>query len=303
MMSVVVVGSVAFDTVVTPYGEVKDALGGAATFFSVAASYFCPVRIVAIVGEDFDDTHLRVLHDHGVDTTGLERVAGKTFRWGGEYSWNLNARETLFTELNVFDGFRPQLPDSYSDSPYVFLANIDPELQFDVLQQVKSPRLVACDTMNYWIEGKPEALRETLGKVDVLLINDEEARELSGEYNLVDAADRIGELGPAAVVIKRGEHGALAFIGNEFFTVPAFPLRQLADPTGAGDSFAGGFMGYLAKTGDHGPDGLRRAIVFGSVMASFCVEQFSLDALRELNESQIAQRYRSFQSLTRFGDL
>lgn len=302
-MSIVVVGSVAFDTVVTPYGKVEEALGGAATYFAVAASYFCPVQVVAVVGEDFGAEHEGVFTERGVDIAGIRRADGDTFRWGGEYSWNLNERETLFTELNVFEGFDPELPATYREAPYVFLANIAPGLQMSVLEQMESPRLVALDTMNYWIEGSNATLKEAIGRVDVLVINDEEARELAGEYNLVTAAARIRDLGPSAVVIKRGEHGALAFLGDETFHVPGFPLEDLADPTGAGDTFAGGFMGYLARTGEHGPEALRRAIVAGSVMASFCVEQFSLDGIRSLDEDRIARRYRAFQMLTRFGEM
>lgn len=302
-MSIVVVGSVAFDTVVTPYGRVEDALGGAATYFAVAASYFCPVQVVAVVGDDFGPEHEAVFTERGVDVAGIARADGETFRWGGEYSWNLNERETLFTELNVFEGFDPEMPATYRESPYVFLANIAPELQMSVLGQVESPRLVALDTMNYWIEGSAAALREALARVDVLVINDEEARELAGEYNLVTAAGCIREMGPSIIVIKRGEHGALAFLGDEAFHVPGFPLEDLADPTGAGDTFAGGFMGYLARTGEHGPDALRRAIVAGSVMASFCVEKFSLEGIRDLDEERIARRYRAFQMLTSFGEM
>jgi sugar/nucleoside kinase (ribokinase family) len=302
-MSIVVVGSVAFDTVRTPFGEVDDALGGAATFFSVAASYFAPVNVVAVVGDDFGDEHLAVFDEHGVDARGIERAAGRTFRWGGEYSLNLNERTTLFTELNVFESFQPKLPPEYLESPYVFLANIDPELQMSVLEQVENPRLVACDTMNFWIDGKPEELRRLLRKVDVLVINDEEARDLSERYNLVDAAAAIMDMGPTAVVIKRGEHGVLAFLGGEVFSAPAYPLDKLADPTGAGDTFAGGFMGYIASCEEVDPANLRRAIIAGSVMASYCVEEFSLAGIRNLDQEAIAGRYRAFQFLTDFGDL
>ncbi len=302
-MSIVVVGSVAFDTVRTPFGEVDNALGGAATFFSVAASYFSPVNVVAVVGDDFGDEHLAVFDEHGIDVRGIERAAGRTFRWGGEYSQNLNERTTLFTELNVFESFQPKLPQEYLESPYVFLANIDPELQMAVLEQVESPRLVACDTMNFWIDGKLEALHRLLRKVDILVVNDEEARQLSQRYNLVEAASEIMGMGPTAVVIKRGEYGVLAFSGDERFFAPAYPLDKLADPTGAGDTFAGGFMGYLASCGESGPAPLRRAVVAGSVMASFCVEEFSLAGIRNLDQEAIAQRYRAFQLLTEFGDL
>lgn len=302
-MSIVVVGSVAFDTVITPYGRVDEALGGAATYFAVAASYFCPVKVVAVVGDDFGAEHEAVLLTRGVDTSGIERVPGRTFRWGGEYSRNLNERKTLFTELNVFETFAPVLPAEFRNTPYVFLANIAPQLQQSVLEQVEKPELVALDTMNYWIEGSLDALKTTLRQVDILIINDEEARELSGAYNLVEAAEAIRVLGPASVIIKRGEHGATAFLKYGVFTVPGFPLRQLADPTGAGDTFAGGFMGHLASTGDHSMEGLRRAIVAGSVLASFCVESFSLDGIQGLGSEQIASRYGEFQALTRFDDI
>ena len=302
-MSIVVVGSVAFDTVVTPFGRVDDALGGAATFFSVAASYFSPVKVVAVVGDDFGAEEEEVFSRHSIDTAGIERAEGRTFRWGGEYSRNLNERQTLFTELNVFEGFAPQLPEAYRSAPYVFLANIAPALQLSVLEQVEAPRLVALDTMNYWIESDLDGLRRVLGRIGVLIINDEEARQLSGCFNLVEAGMTILELGPSALVIKRGEHGALAFLqGGERFALPALPLRELADPTGAGDTFAGGFMGYLAQSRDHGPDVMRRAIVAGSAMASFAVERFSLDGIVGLDQAAIAERYRIFQRLTRFGD-
>jgi len=302
-MSIVVVGSMAFDTVKTPYGEVEDALGGAATYFSMAASYFCPVKVVAVVGDDFGDEHIELLERHGVETEGIERTTGTSFRWGGEYSWNLNERTTTFTELNVFETFDPQLPEAYRQTPFVFLANIDPDLQMSVLDQVEEPQLVACDTMNFWIEGKPDRLHELLKDVDVLVINDDEARELSGSYNLVEAAANIRDMGPSALVIKRGEHGVLAFFGDEMFSAPGFPLEKVADPTGAGDTFAGGFFGYLAQHGEYGPAALRRAVIAGSVMASFCVEEFSLGGLIDLDPDRISHRYRAFQLLTDFGDL
>ncbi len=302
-MSIVVVGSMAFDTVKTPYGEVENALGGAATYFSLAASYFCPVRVVAVIGDDFADEHLELLRRHGVETDGIERAGGPSFRWGGEYSWNLNERTTLFTELNVFEDFDPKLPPEFRQSPFVFLANIDPELQMSVLEQVDSPELVACDTMNFWIENKPDQLHDLLRDIDVLVINDDEARELAGSYNLVEVATTIREMGPTALVIKRGEHGVLAFFGDEMFHAPGYPLEAVADPTGAGDTFAGGFFGYLAKHGEHGPAAIRRAVVAGSVMASFCVEKFSVDGIVDLDQGRIARRYRAFQLLTDFGDL
>ncbi len=298
-----VVGSMALDTVETPYGKVEDALGGAATYFSVAASYFCPVKVVAVVGDDFGDEHIELLERHGVETSGIEHAAGKSFRWGAEYSWNLNERTTTFTHLNVFETFNPKLPQSFRQVPFVFLANIDPELQMAVLQQVQDPELVACDTMNFWIKGKPDRLEELLQDVDVLVINDDEVRELAGSYNLVEAATKIRDMGPSALVIKRGEHGVLAFFGEEMFSAPGFPLEKVADPTGAGDSFAGGFFGYLARDGDQGSAALRRAVVAGSVMASFCVEEFSLGGLVDLDKQRISHRYRAFQLLTDFGDL
>ena len=301
-MSIVVVGSMAFDTVKTPYGKVKNALGGAATYFSLAASYFCPVRVVAVIGDDFAEEHLELLRRHGIETDGIERVVGPSFRWGGEYSWNLNERTTLFTELNVFENFDPKLSAEFRRSPFVFLANIDPELQMSVLSQVDNQELVACDTMNFWIEGKPDQLHDLLSLIDVLIINDEEVRALAGTYNLVEAAATIHSMGPTVLVIKRGEHGVLAFFDDEMFHAPGYPLKAVADPTGAGDTFAGGFFGYLAKHGKHAPAVIRRAVVAGSVMASFCVERFSIGGIVDLDQREIELRYRAFQSLTDFGD-
>jgi sugar/nucleoside kinase (ribokinase family) len=302
-VSILVVGSVAFDTVRTPTGEGSDLLGGSATHFAVAASFFAPVRLVAVVGEDFEDDHLRPFREREIDLDGLQRVAGKTFRWAGEYGDDPNDRRTLDTQLNVFAEFEPRLPEGWSTTPVVFLANIDPDLQSHVIEQVDSPAIVAADTMNFWIESKPAELVRTLGRVQVLFINDGEIRQLTGETNVVRAVERVREMGPEVVVVKRGEHGALVFGPDDLFAVPAYPLRDVVDPTGAGDSFAGGFLGYLASTIRSGAKDHRRAAVVGSVMASFQVEAFSLDRVRALNPEEIAERYRAFQRLTEFGDL
>ena len=302
-MSLLVVGSVAFDSVKTPFGEVDDVLGGSATYFATAASYFTDVAIVAVVGDDFPEEHLTFLKSRKIDTAGIERKEGKTFRWKGEYGYELNEAHTLDTQLNVFQSFRPKLPESYKKRRVVFLANIDPDLQREVLSQVKEPALVACDTMNFWIEGKRESLIETLKLVDILLINDGEARELSKEPNLVKAAEKILSFGPKALVIKRGEYGALMFQKGKIFSAPAYPLESVFDPTGAGDSFAGGFMGYLSNTMNFDEANIRKAIIFGSVMASYNVESFSLDRIKSLDYSEIESRFREFKALTHFEGL
>jgi sugar/nucleoside kinase (ribokinase family) len=302
-MSLLVVGSVAFDSVKTPFGEVDEVLGGSATYFSTAASYFTDVAIVAVVGSDFPDRHLAFLKSRRIDVEGIEKREGKTFRWKGEYGYELNEARTLDTQLNVFQSFSPKLPESYKERKVVFLANIDPDLQREVLAQVRNPALIACDTMNFWIEGKRDSLLETLKPVDMLLINDGEARELSGEPNLVRAANRILSLGPKTLIIKRGEYGALMFSGSRIFSAPAYPLETVFDPTGAGDSFAGGFMGYLANTMNFSEPNIRRAIIFGSVMASFNVESFSLDRIKMLDYAEVESRYREFRRLTHFEDL
>ncbi len=299
-MKVLVVGSVAFDTVRTPFGSGEEVLGGSAVYFSVAASYFTEVRLVAAVGEDFGEAQSAVLRERSVDLRGLQAVAGRTFRWEGEYGDDLNSARTLKTELGVLGTFRPEIPDAFRDSEVVFLANIDPEIQLEVLRQVRSPRLVACDTMNFWIEGKPEALRRTLAKVDILLINDAEARMLAGEKNLVKAARAIRAMGPSTVVVKRGEYGAVMFRDGSTFSAPAYPLETVLDPTGAGDSFAGGFIGYLASRGEATDAAMRRAVIFGSVMASLNVEDFSLNRLRKVREGDIRERFDAFSGLTRF---
>jgi sugar/nucleoside kinase (ribokinase family) len=300
-VSLLVVGSVAFDGLESPYGKVDRTLGGAATYFAVAASFFTPVHLVGVVGDDFTEADAKVFRGRKIDVEGLERAAGKTFFWAGRYSKNLNERVTLTTELNVFAEFKPKLPEKYRNSKYVFLANIAPDLQRDVLQQVKKrPKIAALDTMNYWIERSNEDLRQTLKHVDILMINDEETRQLSNEHNLLRAARHIFKMGPSTLIIKRGEYGALLVDKKGVFCVPAFPLEEPHDPTGAGDSFAGGFMGYLAGAGDKSDASLRRAMVYGSVLGSFTVEKFGLDRLRTLKLSEIHARARHFAKLTQF---
>jgi sugar/nucleoside kinase (ribokinase family) len=300
-VSLLVVGSVAFDTLESPYGKVERTVGGAATYFAVAASFFAPVSLVAIVGDDFTPEDEKIFHGRQIDTEGLERAPGKTFFWAGRYSSNLNDRVTLATELNVFAEFKPRLPEKYRNSKYVFLANIAPDLQRDVLHQVKKrPKIVALDTMNYWIERTNAELRETLKQVDIVMINDSETRQLSNEHNLLRAAKHIFKMGPATLVIKRGEYGATMVDKRGVFCVPAFPLEEPHDPTGAGDSFAGGFMGYLASSGGKTDAALRRAMVYGSVLGSFAVEKFGLERLRHLKRSEIHARARHFLKLTQF---
>jgi len=302
-MSILVVGSVAYDTVETPFGRAENVLGGSASFFSVAASFFAPVNLVAVVGDDFSEKAMSAFQGRPVDLEGLERTAGKTFHWQGKYSYDLNSRETVCTDLNVFEFFKPRIPDRYRRSEHVFLGNIDPVLQRQVLDQVERPRLVACDTMNFWISGKPEELKRTLAAVDILLINDAEARQLSGEWNIVKAARAIRAMGPHTLVIKKGEHGVLMFSEDGSFAAPAYPLEEVFDPTGAGDTFAGGFLGYLAGSPTLDEAALRRAVIMGSTLASFCVEAFSLDRLLTLSRPEIDARYRLFKRLTHFEEV
>jgi sugar/nucleoside kinase (ribokinase family) len=295
-----VVGSVALDSVETPFGKVQEALGGSATFLSYSASFFTLVHVVATVGEDFPEEHLKLLRDRGVDVRGLQVAAGRTFRWTGAYGYDLNEAKTLDTQLNVFADFRPTLDDYQARVPYLFLANIDPELQLQVLRQMRTrPRLVALDTMNFWIKGKRDALMRVLREVDLITINDGEARQLAEEPNLIKAARRIAALGPRTVVVKRGEYGALLLDGDQFFVVPAYPLEAVFDPTGAGDTFAGGLMGYIAFRDRTDSATMRRAMVYGSVMASFTVEDFSLNRLGRLDAREIDRRYAEFEDLTR----
>jgi sugar/nucleoside kinase (ribokinase family) len=300
-VSLLVVGSVAYDALESPYGKVDRTLGGAATYFSVAAAFFTHVNLVAIVGDDFDPKDEAILRKRSIDIEGLERAPGKCFFWAGRYTENLNDRVTLATDLNVFAEFKPRLPQKYRNSKYVFLANIAPDLQKDVLQQVKGkPKLVAMDTMNYWIERTYADLLETLRHVDILMINDSETRQLSSEHNLLRAAKHIFKMGPSTLVIKRGEYGALLVDKHGVFSVPAFPLEEPHDPTGAGDSFAGGFMGYLAGANSTSDAALRRAMVYGSVLGSFTVERFGLERLLKLKKPEIHARARHFAKLTQF---
>ncbi|MBH0196062.1 MAG: sugar kinase [Nitrospira sp.] len=303
MGKLLVVGSVALDTVKTPFGEGTEVLGGSATYFSTSASFFTSVALIAVVGEDFPQQHIAFLKSRGIDVTGLERRPGETFRWKGEYTHQLNEAHTLDTKLNVFETFRPKIPDAYRSPDVLFLGNIDPELQLDVLQKVERPSLVACDTMNFWINGKREALWKVLEQVDVLIINDGEARALGQDSNLVKVAKQVLSRGPKHLIIKRGEYGVLMFNGSHMFGAPAFPLEDVRDPTGAGDTFAGGFLGYLAATGNRSLDAMKQAIIFGSVMASFTVESFSLDRLRILDYKEVQARFREFKRLTHFEDI
>ncbi|TVR03213.1 MAG: sugar kinase [Deltaproteobacteria bacterium] len=302
-MNLIVVGSVGLDDVETPFGKVERALGGSAIYFSMASAFFHRPGFVGVVGTDFPAEGIRLLERHGVDLQGLEKAPGETFRWGGRYGFDLNERDTLFTHLNVFEHFRPSLPADYVNARWVFLGNIDPELQLQVLEQVSSARFVAMDTMNFWIEGKPDALRKVLGRVDALLLNDGEARQLAGVANIVTAARKITEMGPRLVVIKRGEYGALLYRDESFFYAPAFPIENVVDPTGAGDAFAGGFMGYLAQADDLSWEAVCQAVVAGSTLASFCVESFSVHRMTSLEVSAISQRAQEFRRLTHFRGL
>lgn len=302
-MGILVVGSVAYDSVKTPFGEAPEILGGSATYFSIAASFFTEVSLVGVVGSDFRDEHVQLLSSKGVDVRGLERVPGKTFRWSGEYSYDLNNRTTLDTQLNVFADFKPRIIPEYQTLEYVFLGNIDPALQRDVLAQIRKPRLVGCDTMNFWIEGRFESLLQTLRHVDILVINDGETRQLAREHNLIKAARKIQAMGPRTLVIKRGEYGVIMFHEGHWFSAPAFPLEEVFDPTGAGDTFAGGFMGYLASAQNLTAEHLKKAIIFGSVMASFNVEEFGVNRLTRLTYPEVLERYRQFKSLTHFEDI
>ena len=306
-MSILVVGSVAFDTIATPSGRVSDILGGAATYFALAASYFTEVRVVAVVGEDFTAEHEAVLKKRGVDTRGIERAPGKTFRWGGQYFDNPNEAKTDFTELNVFEKFQPRIPKEYSDTQFLFLANIHPTLQSAVRLEMEDVRLTGGDTMNFWINGTPEELAETLKLVNILLINDTETRMLAGEKNLPRAARKVISMGPNALVVKHGEYGATIFfregafgIGTHPFRAPALPIEEVVDPTGAGDSFAGGFMGYLASQGDGAisREVLKRALFYGGVMGSFAVERFGTERLQNLTRGEIEARFQLFRELT-----
>ena len=299
--SVLIVGSVALDSVQTPSGLVERALGGAAVYSSVAASFFSPVRIVGVVGDDFPQEHLDFLGSRGIDTHGVQVTPGKTFHWKGSYEGDMNSAVTHATELNVFQDFKPNLPEHYRSSGFVFLANIDPVLQLDVLDQVTGPSLVACDTMNFWISTKRDALLEVLKRVDIVFINDAELRQLTGIVNLTKAATAIHELGPRYVIVKKGEHGAIMYCENSAcFAAASYPLSEVADPTGAGDSFAGGFMGYMAKNGDISEDSIRKAVVYGSTLASYNVQDFSLNRFKRLTIQEIHGRYEEFRRMVFF---
>jgi sugar/nucleoside kinase (ribokinase family) len=301
--SLLIVGSLAFDDLDMPSGKYRDVLGGAATYSSLAASFLATPRVVGIVGSDFPEAHLQTLRDRRVDTEGIERLSGKTFRWHGRYSEDLSTRATLDTQLNVFADFRPRIPPAYAGTPFVLLGNIHPRLQIDVLDQIERPRLVAADTMNFWISGEPEALGQLLRRIDLLVINDEEARQLSGIHNLRKAALDIRKRGPSRVLIKQGEHGALLFDGAGAFFVPAYPLEEVLDPTGAGDTFAGGLIGYLARRGvtDTSPHSLRCAMFYASALASFCVEDVGPARLLCLTDAELRIRINDFLSLVDFG--
>ena len=297
---ILAVGSVALDTIETPFGKVKDALGGSATFFSASARFFSRVSIVAVVGDDFPKKHLALLKKLGVDTQGVQVKKGKTFRWKGFDGYNLNNAKTLKTALNVFQNFKPRLSELHRSCPHVFLANIDPDIQSEVLSQTHRPRWVACDTMNYWIENKKKSLLGLLKNVNIFLCNDGEARELAGKPNLRKAARWILSRGPKLLVIKKGEHGVICFSKKFLFIAPAYLLESVFDPTGAGDSFAGGFLGYLAKAGNLSETTVRRAVIYGSVLASYNVESFSLNRVASLKRADIERRYRQFREITKF---
>ncbi len=299
-MSVLVVGSVALDSVETPFGRADDALGGSATYFAASASHHTAVQLVGVVGSDYPVQKLQDLAVRGVDLSGLEQMEGESFRWRGRYRHDLNSAETLETRLGVFSHFRPKIPAQFRSAKYVFLGNIDPRLQLDVLQQVEKPKLVACDTMNFWIESRRADLMALLEKVDLITLNDAEARQLTEQANLVKAARWILAKGPRTVIIKKGEHGAFMFHADRVFFAPAYPLEDVFDPTGAGDSFAGGFMGYLARTDDLSEANMRRAVVFGSAMGSFVVEGFSIARLLEVTPDDISRRVAEFHRLVSF---
>lgn len=302
-MGILAIGSIAFDTVHTPFGSCKEVLGGSVTYFSLAASHFVPVSLVAVVGEDFPETEVLFLQNHGVDISALQRKKGKTFRWEGEYDTNINIRRTIATHLNVFADFSPKILEQHRSLEYIFLGNIDPDLQQAVLMQMRQPKLVACDTMNYWIESKPESLLRTLSLIDILIVNDEEAGQIAGEVNLVKAAKKILNQGPKTIVIKRGEFGALMYTNESVFSAPGFPMEDVVDPTGAGDSFAGGFMGFLATAKSVNEQTLRRAVIYGSAIASLSICDFGPYHLGKVNNDEINKRYDEFYRLTRFDSL
>lgn len=299
-MSVLVVGSIGIDCVQTPFGEVRDVLGGSAIYASISCSFFNKPKILSIAGSDFPDEYLSFLSSYEIDTSGLRILPGKTFRWKGFYTYELNEAKTLDTQLNVLSSFDPSLPPSYKDEKYIFLGNIDPELQIKVIEQVKNPELIVLDTMNYWIENKNDALKEAIKMADIMVLNDGEAREFTKEHNLIKASGKIRKLGPKIVIIKKGEHGCLMFSENGIFSAPAYPLENIFDPTGAGDTFGGALIGYLANTSSKSDEQLRRAVIFGSAMASFVVEEFSINRMKTLKWEEIRERYQKFKELSHF---
>ncbi len=301
-MSLLTIGTVAFDTIETPFGRAERVVGGACTYISWAASYFTnDINLVSIVGDDFPDDEIKALEARGVNMEGLEIVEGKkSFFWEGKYHDNMNSRDTIATDLNVLADFDPNLPESFKDSKYIMLGNLTPEIQIKVMDQLTQPKLIVMDTMNFWMDIAMDSLKEAINRVDVLTINDEEARQLSGEYSLVNAAAKIHEMGPRFLIIKKGEHGALLFHEGNIFSAPALPLARVNDPTGAGDSFAGGFIGYLASTDDISFENMKRAVIQGSIAASFCVEEFSIGKLKSLSQEDISRRVSAFKSLVSF---
>jgi sugar/nucleoside kinase (ribokinase family) len=299
-MSVLVVGTVAFDSIETPFGSAERILGGSASYFALGASFFAGVRVVGVVGKDFPQDYLDLFSERDIDIAGIKHESGDTFHWRGSYHEDINQRDTIELHLNVLAGFEPQLPDHYRDAEYVFLGNIDPRMQMEVLNQIRRLKLVACDTMDHWIRESQQELMKVLKRIEMLVINDSEARLLSGYDNIVKAARAILRMGPKMVLIKRGEYGVLQFSDSSVFATPAYPLEEVFDPTGAGDSFAGGLMGHLARTGDRSDGGLRRAIVYGSVVASFTVEDFGVKRLTAVKLPQIEERYQRFVQLTDF---
>ncbi len=299
-MSLLVIGSLAFDTIITNNAKADNALGGSAVYVSLAASYFTkPIYLVGVVGDDFGKEHIKLLNNHNVDLEGLQIIKdAKTFRWGGKYHEDMNIRDTLFTELNVFQDFDPIIPENYRKSEFVLLGNIDPTLQLRVLKQTAAPKFIVCDTMNLWIEIKNPELLEVIKQVHVLIINDSEAHLITKESNLIKAAKMIMKMGPEFLIIKKGEHGALLFGRNEIFSAPAYPMENLFDPTGAGDTFAGGFIGYIHRTQDLSFENMKRAVIYGSTMASFCVEQFSTKGIEQLDQVKIHSRFKEFLKLS-----
>ena len=299
-MSILAVGTLAFDSVESPFGRRADVLGGSATFLGTSASYFESVALVAAVGEDFPQEHLDFFTSRGMDTRGIQRLAGKTFRWRGRYDYDLNVRHTLETCLNVLEGFQPTLPAGYEDRRFVLLGNLDPTVQIHVLDQVRAPEFVVADTMNFWISSDPDNLKKVIERTDVLILNDDEGRQLTGKLNVTDILSDIQAMGPETVVLKKGEHGALLALDEEYFAVPGYPLQRVVDPTGAGDTFAAGFAAWLHRTGDKSPEAMKTAAVYGSALASFCCEDFSTRRLQEISLDEIEERVESFRKLVHF---